>query len=122
MKHKRWLAGLAVSALLLGACGSDDDDGGGADTTAAPEGSEAPDSSAAAGGDALTELGEGEGEVNLIAWAGYVEDGTDGPGGRLGDRLRGGDRLQRQRQDRQHLRRDGGAHAERRVRRGVGVR
>ncbi len=79
MKHKRWLAGLAVSALLLGACGSDDDDGGGADTTAAPDGSEAPDSSAAAGGDALTELGEGEGEVNLIAWAGYVEDGSTDP-------------------------------------------
>jgi putative spermidine/putrescine transport system substrate-binding protein len=81
MKHKRWLAGLAVSALLLGACGSDDD-GGGADTTAAPEGSaEAPESSAAggAGGEALTELGEGEGEVNLIAWAGYVEDGSTDP-------------------------------------------
>jgi putative spermidine/putrescine transport system substrate-binding protein len=82
MKHKRWLAGLAVSALLLGACGSDDDGGGGADTTAAPEGSaEAPESSAAggAGGEALTELGEGEGEVNLIAWAGYVEDGSTDP-------------------------------------------
>ena len=81
MKHKRWLAGLAVSALLLGACGSDDD-GGGADTTAAPEGSAAPESSAAgggAGGEAMTELGEGEGEVNLIAWAGYVEDGSTDP-------------------------------------------
>ena len=33
---------------------------------------EAPESAAAAGGEALTELGEGEGEVNLIAWAGYV--------------------------------------------------
>ena len=28
---------------------------------------------------ALTELGEGEGEVNLIAWAGYVEDGSTDP-------------------------------------------
>ena len=27
----------------------------------------------------LTELGEGEGEVNLIAWAGYVEDGSTDP-------------------------------------------
>ena len=26
-----------------------------------------------------TELGEGEGEVNLIAWAGYVEDGSTDP-------------------------------------------
>ena len=32
MKHKRWLAGLAVSALSSRACGSDDDGGGGADT------------------------------------------------------------------------------------------
>jgi putative spermidine/putrescine transport system substrate-binding protein len=28
---------------------------------------------------ALTELGDGEGEVNLIAWAGYVEDGSSDP-------------------------------------------
>jgi putative spermidine/putrescine transport system substrate-binding protein len=28
---------------------------------------------------ALTELGEGEGEVNLIAWAGYIEDGSTDP-------------------------------------------
>ena len=28
---------------------------------------------------ALTELGEGEGQVNLIAWAGYVEDGSTDP-------------------------------------------
>ena len=27
----------------------------------------------------MTELGEGEGEVNLIAWAGYVEDGSTDP-------------------------------------------
>ena len=27
----------------------------------------------------LTEVGEGEGEVNLIAWAGYVEDGSTDP-------------------------------------------
>ena len=27
----------------------------------------------------LTELGEGEGEVNLVAWAGYVEDGSTDP-------------------------------------------
>ncbi len=26
-----------------------------------------------------TELGEGEGEVNLVAWAGYVEDGSTDP-------------------------------------------
>ena len=81
MKHKRWLAGLAVSALLLGACGSDDDDGGDADTTRGARGLRRgtrrprlrPEATA------LTELGEGEGEVNLIAWAGYVEDGSTDP-------------------------------------------
>ena len=35
----------------------------------APEGAEG----------AATKLGEGEGEVNLIAWAGYVEDGSTDP-------------------------------------------
>ena len=29
--------------------------------------------------EAPTELGEGEGEVNLVAWAGYVEDGSTDP-------------------------------------------
>ncbi len=44
-------------------CGGDDDD----------------DDSGDSGGEALTELGEGEGEVNLVAWAGYVEDGSTDP-------------------------------------------
>jgi putative spermidine/putrescine transport system substrate-binding protein len=57
MKSKRLLAGLAASVVVLAACGSD---GGG-------------------GGEALTELGEGEGQVNLIAWAGYVENGSTDP-------------------------------------------
>jgi putative spermidine/putrescine transport system substrate-binding protein len=43
-------------------CGDDDDDSGAVDE-----------------GEALTELGEGEGEVNLVAWAGYVEDGSTDP-------------------------------------------
>ncbi len=42
-------------------CGSDDD---GAESAA---------------DEMLAELGEGEGEVNLIAWAGYVEDGSTDP-------------------------------------------
>ncbi|MCU1387391.1 MAG: spermidine/putrescine transporter substrate-binding protein [Ilumatobacteraceae bacterium] len=29
--------------------------------------------------DALTTLGKGEGELNIIAWAGYAEDGSDDP-------------------------------------------
>ena len=68
------------------------------------------------------ELGEGEGEVNLIAWAGYVEDGSTDPKVDWVIGLREGDRLPGQRQDRQHLRRDGHADAHRPVRRRVGVR
>jgi putative spermidine/putrescine transport system substrate-binding protein len=50
--------------LALAGCGDDDDDdgGGGGDDSAM-----------------LQELGEGEGEVNLVAWAGYVEDGSTDP-------------------------------------------
>ena len=65
----------------------------------------------------MTEVGEGEGEVNLVAWAGYVEDGSTDPDVDWVTRLREGDRLPGQRQDRQHLRRDGAADANRPVRR-----
>ncbi len=51
-----WVAIGACIALVAAGCG--DDDGG---------------------GEALEELGEGEGQVNLIAWAGYVEDGSTDP-------------------------------------------
>ena len=47
-------------------------DSGAPSSDAAPT-SDAPDGSAPA---AATEVGEGEGQVNLIAWAGYVEDGS----------------------------------------------
>ena len=39
----------------------------------------------------------GEGELNIICWAGYCEDGTGHPGHRLGDSVRAGDRLPDQR-------------------------
>jgi putative spermidine/putrescine transport system substrate-binding protein len=55
---------LTLAALTAAGCGGDDDDNGGG------------------GGDgnkALTKLGEGEGEVDLIAWGGYVEDGSTDP-------------------------------------------
>jgi putative spermidine/putrescine transport system substrate-binding protein len=58
-----WLivAGLVVFLFAFAAgCGDDDDDDGG-------------------GGEALSEIGELEGEVNLVAWAGYVEDGSTDP-------------------------------------------
>ena len=66
-RKARWV-GLAVyccvALLAATACGSDDDDdgsaGGGTTTTASTEGM-------------ATEIGEPEGQVNLINWAGYVE-------------------------------------------------
>ena len=70
----------------------------------------------------LSAVGDGEGELNLIAWAGYAEDGSNDTSRRLGDAVRAADRLQGQREDRQHLRRDGAADAHRSVRRRVGVR
>ncbi len=54
------VVGLVAAMLAIAGCGSDDDEDSG-------------------GGEALTELGENEGEVNLIAWAGYVEDGSTDP-------------------------------------------
>jgi putative spermidine/putrescine transport system substrate-binding protein len=51
-----WLviAGLLAFMLLLAGCGGGDNNGGG-------------------GGEELTKVGKGEGEVDLISWAGYVE-------------------------------------------------
>jgi len=72
--RKMWLTALAVTALfaiVVAACGGDDEEepsGSAGQTVQAPEGPEP-----------LAELGEGEGEVNLIAWAGYVEDGSTDP-------------------------------------------
>ncbi len=59
MNKRAMAAALAAVALIVAGCGGDDDEAG--------------------GGEALSELGEGEGQVNLIAWAGYVEDGSTDP-------------------------------------------
>jgi len=48
------IAGLLAFMLLIAGCGGGSDNGGG-------------------GGEELEKLGKGEGQVNLIAWAGYVE-------------------------------------------------
>jgi putative spermidine/putrescine transport system substrate-binding protein len=60
------VAATAVLALVVG-CGGDDSDDSGSQVKA-PEGPKA-----------ATEVGAGEGKVNLIAWAGYVEDGSTDP-------------------------------------------
>ena len=63
-----WACVVVVVGMLavLAGCGGDDDNesGGGATTTEA------------AGGPMMQSVGQGEGRVDLIAWAGYVEDGS----------------------------------------------
>ncbi len=68
----RWTLVIA-SVLSLGvtACGGDESSSSG--TGAAGQVSNAPDVPM------LETLGEGEGKLNLVAWAGYVEDGSTDP-------------------------------------------
>ena len=65
----RWLVFavlvLALAALTAAGCGGDDDDSGGGGGSSEDQ--------------ALKKVGKGEGQVNLIAWAGYVEDGSTDP-------------------------------------------
>jgi putative spermidine/putrescine transport system substrate-binding protein len=56
---------LGIAALLVTACGNDSG-GGGTDTS----GPTVPDIPMA------TEIGPGEGQINILAWPGYAEDGT----------------------------------------------
>ena len=70
MRNGRLAALAAVTsalALMVG-CGGDDDSGSSTASVKAPEGAKA-----------MEKLGQGEGQVNLIAWAGYVEDGSTDP-------------------------------------------
>ena len=64
-KHPARLAWIIVASMLafvfVYGCGDDDDDSG--------SGSE----------DMLTEVGEGEGELNIVSWVGYAEDGSTDP-------------------------------------------
>ncbi|MBI3691820.1 MAG: ABC transporter substrate-binding protein [Mycolicibacterium aromaticivorans] len=56
---------LAVCAALVAACSSSNNSGGG--TTAPPK------------MEPMSALGNGEGQLNLIAWPGYAEDGSNDP-------------------------------------------
>jgi putative spermidine/putrescine transport system substrate-binding protein len=68
-----WLSATVVLSVAAAGCGGDDEpesaDGG---TTAAETTGGTPEGM-------LEAIGEGEGQVNLIAWAGYVEDGSTDP-------------------------------------------
>ena len=70
----RWAAAtLATTVLCFMAAGCGGDDEGDAGSTGATtEASGAPEGM-------MQTLGAGEGQVNLIAWAGYVEDGSTDP-------------------------------------------
>lgn len=61
--HPTWVpaaivAGLAAVMLVIAGCGGSDDNGG------------------SNGGKELTSVGAGEGELNIICWASYCEDGS----------------------------------------------
>jgi putative spermidine/putrescine transport system substrate-binding protein len=63
-------AALAAGLLVLAGCGGGDSGGS---KGSGPGGISVPKV------DKLTSLGAGEGEVNIISWAGYVEDGSNDP-------------------------------------------
>jgi putative spermidine/putrescine transport system substrate-binding protein len=80
MQKRTWKVGVAGVAMILSACG-----GGASPSTSSPVASQpaasqpATSASAAApSASAPASVGEGEGELNLIAWAGYVVGGTGG--------------------------------------------
>jgi len=75
MKH---VIATVIGCLALGglaACGSSNDSsgGGGASGQKAPQGFTVPDRPIKA------DVGQGEGKLNIIAWAGYAEDGSTDP-------------------------------------------
>ena len=76
MNRSMWVTALLCAAMFgVAACGGDDesDSGGGSGGAEQSGGFKVPDVPM------LDTLGEGEGQVNLVAWAGYVEDGSTDP-------------------------------------------
>src|ERR687889_127730 len=76
MHQRRFMTAIAVAAVAVSACTS-----GTGTAPSAPAGS-APAASAPAASEPTasgpTTVGEGEGELTLVAWAGYVVGGTGG--------------------------------------------
>ena len=64
----------------------------------------------------LQKIGKGEGRVDIVAWAGYIERGATDKNFDWVTDFEKKTRLQGQRQDRRHLRRDGGADERGRLR------
>lgn len=74
MKRMSTLASVAVFALALAGCGTSDGNGGdGGDGGTSGSGFTAPDVPM------KESLGDYEGEVNILAWPYYAEDGTNDP-------------------------------------------
>ncbi|MFL5844563.1 MAG: ABC transporter substrate-binding protein [Solirubrobacteraceae bacterium] len=69
-----WVAVLLCTAMFgVAACGDDGDSGGGSGGSAQSGGFKVPDIPM------QKSLGAGEGKLNIIAWAGYAEDGSTDP-------------------------------------------
>ena len=82
MQHRRILASLAIATIVVGACGGGSSP---APSTAARAAASVPAASAPAASTPAspvasgpTSVGEGEGALTLVAWAGYVVGGTGG--------------------------------------------
>src|SRR5680860_427394 len=73
MKRMSTLVGACMLALVAAGCGTSEDSGDSADTGAGGS-FEAPDL------EMMQEMGDYEGEVNILAWPGYAEDGSNDPG------------------------------------------
>jgi len=76
--HKKrlfsFIAGLSAAVLILAGCSSSSN----SDSTATEE-SAASTKTAVPDVPKLESLGAGEGAVNIVAWAGYVENGSTDP-------------------------------------------
>jgi len=71
MQRRRWMAMLATGTaalLVISGCGGSSSGGGGSSNSAAPP---LPDVAM------QQSVGQGEGELDLINWAGYAEDGSN---------------------------------------------
>ncbi len=78
MRKMRWLAVVGVLTLVAAACGGDDGGGEGG-TTGETGGATGETGGGLVPISTFDAIGEGEGELSLIAWNGYTEDGSVDP-------------------------------------------